>query len=236
MDKRTISRDELKQIYDFCRRKDIQYLELRMELVDHIASRIEEHWQEKPGLSFKEAFRSVYQSFGIFGLSEIAAQHENLVTKRFYSAIWQEFLSWIKAPQIILTLALSLGFFYGIQEYSYLVPILWVALGAFALGMVIYLHYFRRKLKRALNGDQSILMGSLYQWGMTLYLLYFIPINNWFLYSEKFGWDMATRTIDFIIPSFLSFAAVLVMRVTWKSLQKAKSQTEGLLLRQEVFI
>lgn len=178
MAKRELTQKELQEIYAFCKRKDIQYLELRMELVDHIASRIEALWEDQPKMSFQEAFHKIYKSFGIFGLSEVAEGHNKVVLKRFYQKAWHELIHWFKMPQIFATLSGLVALYFLLNSFPPLAVVVFYGILATVLGVFIYAYVERRRMRKVLDGDLSVTMGSLYQWGWLIYFFYFLPFQN----------------------------------------------------------
>lgn len=233
---RTLSPGQISEIYDFCRRKDLVYLELRMEMVDHIASKIEDLWLEKPQLSFKEAFAEVYRSFGIFGLSDIAAQQEAKVSKRFWRDFGRELLYWLRPPQVLLSLLLLAAVYFFLSGQLFIVPYVGLCL---MLSVIVYsVALFRRKraLRRQLAGEQSVAMGSLNQLGWALYLAYFIPSQNIFISfgdGDPMGFLTSTKGAIFL-ACYLWFSLVL-MRVGWRLIQRAEGQIALLQKRQALF-
>ncbi len=234
MDKRKLKQEELQEVYAFCKRKEIQYLELRMELVDHIASRIESHWEEDPNLTFKDAFHKVYKSFGIFGLSEVAEAHEKTVAKRFYQKAWLEFKSWLKPPKVmafalVLMLFLSLVYYYppsslALVQLNYLVAI---------VGL-IFMFWKKRSLAKSLDGDQSMLMGSVYQGGIIFYVVFMGPGFN-VLKFDASDYLHSTAIIHQAFALSLTLINVLLLVVVGRLLQTAESQLDELRQRIAVY-
>ena len=123
--KRQIQAEELEYIFNFCKKKDIYYVDLRMELVDHLTSRVEAIWEKEPNLSFQEAFHKVYKSFGIFGLSTLAEEHGKIVSKKYWSLIKQEFKLWLKPPQVFATLLFLVLTYFSLAAFPQLTYFFW---------------------------------------------------------------------------------------------------------------
>ncbi len=236
MDKRELSQENLQEIYSFCKRKDIRYLDLRLELVDHIASRIEALWEKNPQLSFKDAFHKVYKSFGVFGLSEIAEEHQKVVSKRFYQGFWSECKTWFKPPRVFVTLG-SIGALYVLQEtFPLTTLVLWYLIVVAVLGTVIYVFAERRKMRRTLNGDLSLTMGALYQWAWVIYLAYFIPLQNTVVLSPRGLSELMQSSKSYsmvaLVYALLSF---LLCLSSLKLLRYSKDQLASLKQKQAFY-
>lgn len=59
--KRTITQEENEQLFQFCRRHYVYHYDVQIELVDHLASAIEEQWEQNPELSFDEGLKKLVQ-------------------------------------------------------------------------------------------------------------------------------------------------------------------------------
>lgn len=235
MEKRELTQAQLQEIYALCKRKDIQYLELRMELVDHIASRIEDIWQEQPELSFKDAFHKVYKSFGIFGLSEIAEEHEKLVAKRFYRKVWVEFKSWIKPPKLIAFASLLFVFFVVMKYLPQISLGLVQANMLFALITLSLMFWKRRQLSKKLAGDQSMFMGAIYQGGIMFNLVLAGQAYHFVDFSAE-AYLHFTTPIHQAFTLVLSIINILIHIVGWRFLNSVEEQLEELRQRQRFFV
>ena len=74
-----LSQEQINRLYEFTRQHYVEYYDLQMELVDHLANSIEEQWKENPKLSFETALNIEFKKFGIFGsdkMSKEAARYE----------------------------------------------------------------------------------------------------------------------------------------------------------------
>lgn len=234
MEKRELNQDQLKAIYQLCKRKDIRYLELRIELTDHIASRIEALWEDDPRLSFKEALHKVYKSFGIFGLSEIAAEHEKTVTRRFYRAAWLAFQSWLKPPQIfafVMAVALLFALLVNYPIASLLIVQLNVLISIWS---VAYLFWKRWQLKKNLDQEDSIILGSLYQSGTILYLFYLVPAYQILNFKVE-AYLHFSQSIHMAFALGLSILTGILISTSYRLLSRAKGQQAELLRRLHSF-
>ncbi len=236
MDKRKLSQEQLQEVYAFCKRKDIQYLELRMELVDHIASRIESLWEDQPELSFKDAFHKVYKSFGIFGLSEVAEEHNKLVLKRFYREAWQELLNWFRVPQIFATLSGLFGLYFLLDSFPKLAVLIFYGILATIFAVFIYAYVERRRMRKALDGDLSITMGSLYQWGWLIYFFYFIPFQNLGILNTDSYSDLLQWIEDYrFVALFYCLLTFILCLSSIKLVRKGRNQIEALKQKQSFY-
>ena len=119
----SLTADQIQTIFDFTEKKYIKYYDVQLELVDHIADKIEALQADDPHLSFDRALHMVYKSFGVFGFTKV--QEQKMVELHRY---WMRHLKsyikgYFKLPKIIITVILSLCI-YSFMKQGYLYPLL----------------------------------------------------------------------------------------------------------------
>ena len=110
---------QIESLFKFTQKKFVHYYDLQLELVDHLASSIEDEMVANPNLDFEYALQKVYNRFGIFGFAKVvqeksAALHKN--NWRIWRSAVKEFFT---IPKIAFTIAI---FFAAIFLGKYLPP------------------------------------------------------------------------------------------------------------------
>ena len=110
---------QIESLFKFTQKKFVHYYDLQLELVDHLASSIEDEMVANPNLDFEYALQKVYNRFGIFGFAKVvqeksAALHKN--NWRIWRSAVKEFFT---IPKIAFTIAI---FFAAIFLGEYLPP------------------------------------------------------------------------------------------------------------------
>lgn len=102
-----LNNEQIDQLYIFCEEKRVQYYDVQVELVDHLANAIEQKMKEEPTIHFEKALDQVYAEFGIFGFAKIVQEKEAAAyqkqRKLFYKLLRERF----KWPKILLLLLLT---------------------------------------------------------------------------------------------------------------------------------
>lgn len=102
----TLSKEQIQQLFTFTEKKFVRWYDLQVELVDHLANKIESEMEADPTLSFERALDNVYAGFGVFGFAEIVREREKALRKAnqilFWHAVKAEF-SW---PNLIRSIAI----------------------------------------------------------------------------------------------------------------------------------
>lgn len=103
------------EIKNFIQSRGITFLDVQMEVLDHVASAVEEKMTAEVQLEFKDSLKQTHASFGIFGLSTIEDAIVNGMERRFRKVFWQKISSFFHLRFIPLLL-LSAFFIYKGQE------------------------------------------------------------------------------------------------------------------------
>lgn len=101
-----LSEAEVGQLFRFTAKKFVHWYDLQIEMVDHLASVIENEMRSDAGLSFEAALDKVYKRFGIFGFAQIVRERQNQLARAAKKRWWNELRSLFRWPRIILFLAI----------------------------------------------------------------------------------------------------------------------------------
>ncbi len=99
-----LSEAEIEQLFRFTAKKFVHWYDLQIEMVDHLASQIENELQADASLSFEAALNKVYKSFGIFGFSQIVRERQNQLAQSAKKRWWSELRCLFGWPRILLIL------------------------------------------------------------------------------------------------------------------------------------
>ncbi len=225
MNTHKITKEHIAYLHKFCKKKDVIYVDLRIELVDHLCELIQSEWEKNPQLSFRDAFHKVYKSFGIFGFMDIAAQHEKAVQKRYWKEIWLFFKKWITPPRILLTLTIALLVFFLLDNFVELRAPFMIGTGLIYVSSMGYNLFQFMRNKRILN-EQNILMGGSRQgFGWLFYFLYLFILQPLTLHGN----------LDIIETPWLVTAlfmlCILFARANYLLMERARTQLEDLKLK-----
>lgn len=103
--------EQIDDLYDFCKDHYVHEYEIQTELVDHLATSIENQLEQEPDTSFHKALLDAYNAFGFEGFDQLAKSKKHAFRKS-YDLLFLNFLgSFFQLPRIILTLTLTLILF-----------------------------------------------------------------------------------------------------------------------------
>jgi hypothetical protein len=141
MTERKLTPVEINQLFDFCRKHYVPEYDLQIELVDHLASSIEDQWKINPDIPFPVARINSFDQFGIFGFSKIKSRKEKELRLKYRRLLLKFTLEFYRLPKILLTMALTILLF---SIFRLTNDIFWVSIGysIFAIAFFIYYRFW----------------------------------------------------------------------------------------------
>lgn len=154
--------DQIKQLFAICENYEVNYYDVQIELVDHIACQIEAIWETNPELPFDEALNSVLINFGMVPLyqtsydsllplpdgyipgdfnsfDKVIQSKEKGLAKKYDRLQWRYIVEFYKLPKIILTALITLatfgGFHFSTNDFIFSISLLTL----FIVGLLIYI-------------------------------------------------------------------------------------------------
>lgn len=145
------SDEQIQQLFRFTEKKRVPWYDLQVELVDHLASRIEEETDANLTLSFEQALDRVYKEFGIFGFAKIVQEKSDQLYKQSRRMWWSAVGAFFTWPKFAL-LALSAYLFWQLGN---LFDTNWLMFGlalAYLIASIVLMRFMYRagKSKRKL--------------------------------------------------------------------------------------
>lgn len=144
---RTITAEETKKLFEFCRNHFVNYYDVQIELVDHLASAIEELWKTDADLSFYEALKSTFKKFGIYGFSKIKNQKRKALKRKYNRLMWSYFTEFYRWPKLALTIVLTFGLFILFQVVENSLVIFYAYFLVLIIFVVVYFFKWNRRFK-----------------------------------------------------------------------------------------
>ena len=107
----TLNEQQIEELFRFCQKKFVHFYDLQIELVDHLAERIEEEMTANERLSFDEALTMVYAGFGLFGFAHIVQDKTKALQKQHNRAWLHAVKQYFTFPKLLFSAALFMAFF-----------------------------------------------------------------------------------------------------------------------------
>ncbi len=208
---RKIIPEEIEQLHLFVRKHYVEFYDVELELVDHLANDIEEQWREDRQLTFEFALNKAFKKFGIFGFSDVVEQKVNKLSNAYYKESFKRMKSFFTPPKLVVSLALFLVLFVGFKQ----VKVIALALSGDNLKLVgfLFLIYqfiqlYINKIKQNKSGEKKWLLDR---------VLFNLEIWPYYLLTLfVLGWLMPRYSVNQAraVSTFLAVLSALWLTLT----------------------
>ncbi len=209
---RKLTEEQVRKLFAFCESKDVYDYDLQIEIVDHLASAIEEQWKHDPGITFGWALKNIYLKFGWHDFRKLERQLERQLKRKFRRMLWQNFIEYFRFPKIAITVLLFIMLFSLLQiadNNSLLIILLTVPLSLAS----IYYNFvlFPKKIEiKSIREKSFLILRYLESINNQAGKLTFLPITVPLI---TMGWHLKytnTLYLEVLIAAVLSLFAVLM--------------------------
>jgi hypothetical protein len=97
-----LNKEQLHQIKELIAQIGFNGVDVQMEILDHVASSVEDKMDENPLLSFDVAVSETHKSFGIMGFSAFAEGIVNSIRAKYTRLFWRFFFSAFRYKYVLL--------------------------------------------------------------------------------------------------------------------------------------
>ncbi len=126
-----LNSDQIDRLFLVCKEKNVPYIDVQYELVDHLASSIEDAICNNTKLTFEAALTIELNKYPITGFYKFIEEKEKGLSKYWRLKIWNLLVCYFKFPKILLTIACALLYFMLVNLFGA------VALYVIVAGMLI---------------------------------------------------------------------------------------------------
>ena len=173
---RTITPQETEELFKVCKNYGVYFYDVQIELVDHLASFIEEQWVKNPELNFQSTMKNAVSIFGKSNFTEFALQKEKEVNRKYNRLLWNYLVEFYRWPKILITIAFSLGLFILFEIFNQTEIMTLAYSGLVLFSYVIYLLLIFPKYKIAGRyGKTFLLVGRQSQINSIIILILQVP-------------------------------------------------------------
>ncbi|MDM1093900.1 hypothetical protein ACPDHQ_09175 [Myroides odoratimimus] len=134
---KTLTTDQIQALHTFVKKHYVEYYDIELELVDHLANGIESQWKEDGSLPFETALDREFKKFGVFGFSDVVDSKIIMTTNSYLKQMYKVLLSFFTIPKIIVSLAIFLlSFAIGLALPNYYLEIFIITSFILLLGFI----------------------------------------------------------------------------------------------------
>jgi hypothetical protein len=148
-----LTNEQVEALFAFCRKHDVQYYDVQVELVDHLANAIEDKMAAQPAMGFEEALKQVYKSFGKAGFVPLVNEKQKAAkqyNRKLLRRLLREQLGW---PKVFIGLTIFAALYIMLQ-WEDKTPVRVFTIGSIVAStivmeaMLIHLLYWQKKTGR----------------------------------------------------------------------------------------
>ncbi len=208
-----VSDKQIEELFAFCKAHYVPQYDLQLELVDHLASSIEEKWEQDPDLPFKEALNEVFSGFGIYGFSKLKGAKGKALRRKYNIMFRNYIVEFYKLPKIILTIAISILLYTAFKLINDNSIIAYSVAGLYILGGIYYLFYlYPKKYNINLVPGKSFLLNDHLKSITGSYSVFVVlPLNTLsiFINNESLMESLNTSTAELLLSVLLAFIGIV---------------------------
>ena len=194
---------QISEIESFVKSKYVEYYDIQVELVDHLASSIEHEMAQNSKLDFKNALSTCYKNFGIFGFSDFVVEREKAVYLQSRKKYWNTFFEFFKVPNIVYSILILILSFLILRNSTHFVMASIIVSVFILAGIFSFYYYFRQKRQQILQLIQRE------------YQPFWISMSGTILNISTFFLGKNLREIIFSNPAIISSFLTILIIGTW---------------------
>jgi hypothetical protein len=207
--------EQIAAIKAFINKRGFTSIEVEMEALDHLASKVESLLEERPDMDFDLALRKAHAGLGIFGL----ATFEDAILKGFQTRVRKQFklelLSYLNGTKTLTLLAVILFaflfqnlFLNSLDPISILISLYGYGMLLMILPTVIFIKSYRKWRKRSL-----VVQNALFGFTGSAYLIaHLARLLIEFELSPDSVYVSIVFIISFTLMSYLGLVGFSIMK------------------------
>jgi len=174
-----LTKEQIEYLFAFCRQHFVQYYEVQVELVDHLANAVEIEMENDSKLTFEKAIEKVHRSFGVMGFAPLVAEKQKSAEKQSGMLFWKLFKAQFKWPKVVTFFLLVALFFTLFSADVFMAKL--VLLGTILFSWISHLISLR-KLQKLVSGTGKKFLILNVSWFSSLILFptYFVGYSKFF--------------------------------------------------------
>lgn len=201
--KNQLTKENVDHLFTFVKSKYVHWEDVQYEIVDHLASSIEDVQEENPNIGFEEGLRKVYSKFPITGFTNLVAAKEKAVYRYWLRRVGIYMLQFFELPRVIFTLFLGLSIF----SFLTLMPEKGPEILHILVSIILVFFFFvKRKTARFMKeNNQFLVVRSLFDITQTSVVLAFVFPVNMMMGDYSIGSNIHAAQIAILFTLLLLF-------------------------------
>lgn len=194
-----LSQYQIEELFRFVRSKYVKYIDVQHELVDHLASAIEDEMEKDSQLSFDEALKLVYGRFPVTGFNNFIKAKEKEIARYWRIRAYSYFKQFFTLPLCLVALGI---FSINTVVYSLFGPVPFM-ITFFSIWMYIMYTIWRDEDKYRYIDPQKVLFYKSFRYSIMSPGFVLLPMYLW-NYIEP-ALDFSSQITLVLLNAFLTF-------------------------------
>ena len=114
----TLHEKHIDHLYEFTRKHFVYWHDLQTELVDHLASGIEELSAENPERSFEELLQMQFAKFGVHGFEDVISNRRKALTRVYSRMVLKRIGRYFQWPVILKSITFIIMLYYALTWFQ----------------------------------------------------------------------------------------------------------------------
>lgn len=146
-----LEKEDIDNLFIWVRKKSVPYKDVQFEIVDHLASGMEDLMTEDPSMSKTKALFQIYQQFPITGFTNLIAEKRKSLKKYWKKKFLDYLLEYLKLPKIIILILMftfCLNGIFAFVNYSISTNQMYMCAIFFCIIFAIRTFFLEKEFKR----------------------------------------------------------------------------------------
>lgn len=177
-----LNKEQILKVKNFVSSHGIRYYDVQLEIIDHVACKVEELMTANATVTLNEAIAQTYAGFGVTGFKIVEDTMRKSLQKRYWKLFRTIFLSYLKPVYLPLEAGLVYLLYLLAKRTNSVdlsVDITWILLLSFILVQGIYRFNNSRNLiknykQRMLTVQMAVIVTSVVNLPLQLFILFFL--------------------------------------------------------------
>jgi|GEM_PF-5186017 len=207
---RFLSKEEIDRLYEFVDVKEIPYYDVQSEIVDHLASMMEDRWAKGSKLNLEQMFLEVYKDFGEPEWKEIWVSRQKAMWKQLWceaKKLLAKFFRWPLFLLLLLAIMLVKQLVQALPAYLEFLIYTPLAILVFLLIMTLIMYFGKLSANRYISSDAYMQMFALEFW------IAFLPLRLLHFSTDQVSWNNWLFAITYVTLVLLLIVIPIWIRI-----------------------
>ncbi len=214
--KKVLTQEQVKKLFALCEKYEVYDYDVQIEIVDHLASAIENKWEQNPKLGFGWALKQSFNNLDWRAFRKLESRLSRQMRLKFSRLLWKYFIEYFKLPKILISISLTLFFFITLQLLDKNTVLFFSLAAIFALLALAYNYfYFPNKIEvKPVDGKSFMLLEYLKERSLRVGVFIQLPFwvslyHNASDYTNQLAFELGTSV--FLALSIVLFYGYFVI-------------------------